>query len=208
MKNTTKILTTIGLTAICSYIGSQMLADIGSLKIISLFGFIIDGGTFIYPITFTLRDLIHKQFGKKTAQSVILLAGAINVFMVLFFQFLIALPSDPSGFANAEFALVLGTVWRITLASIVAEVFSELIDTEAYHFFITKITKKHQWGRVLFSNAISVPVDSLIFGLIAFVGSLPMSIVWSIILSNIIVKGIITIVSLPLIYIVPEKKEE
>jgi len=159
MKNTTKVLTTMGLIAICSYIGSQMLADIGSLKIISLFGFVIDGGTFIYPITFTLRDLIHKQFGKKTAQNVILLAGAINVFMVLFFQFLIALPGDPSGFANTEFAIVLGTVWRITLASIVAEVFSELIDTEAYHYFIIKITQKHQWLRVLFSNAISVPVD-------------------------------------------------
>jgi len=185
-----------------------MLADIGSLKIISLFGFVIDGGTFIYPITFTLRDLIHKQFGKKVAQNVILLAGAINIFMVLFFQFLIALPGDPSGFANAEFAIVLGTVWRITLASIIAEVVSELIDTEAYHFFITKITKKHQWGRVLFSNAISVPVDSLVFGMIAFAGSMPMAVVWSIILSNIIVKGIITVISLPLIYVVPEKREE
>lgn len=202
----TKDITTIGLIAICGYIASQILSDIGSVKIATLLGFSIDGGTFLYPITFTLRDLIHKQFGKNTAKKIIILAAVINLIMVAFFQFLTKIPADSSWAFNNEFTLILGAVWRITIASIIAEVFSELTDTEAYQFFIDKISKKHQWGRVLFSNAIALPIDSIIFAFIAFIGTLPMSVIWSIVLSNILMKGIITLFSVPLIYIVPERE--
>ena len=41
------------------------------------------------------------------------------------------------------------------LASIVAEVVSELVDTEVYHWWVTKVTTRHQWARVLVSNGIS-----------------------------------------------------
>ena len=203
-----KDISTIGLIAICGYIASQILSDIGSIKIATLFGLSIDGGTFIYPITFTLRDMIHKQFGKLTARKVILFAGVINLLMVVFFQFLIRLPTDMSWEFNNEFSLILGAVWRITIASILAEVISEFVDTEAYQLFIDKISKRFQWGRVLFSNFIALPIDSVIFAFVAFWGVLPISVIWSIVLANILVKGIVTIFSIPLIYTIPENKSK
>ncbi len=187
---------------IALYAAAQMLSDIGSLKIGFIAGLSIDGGTFIYPITFTIRDMIHKKLGKKAARTIIIICALINLAMALFFALLTKLPSDPSWGLQNEFALVLGPVWRIVLASIAAELISELLDTEMYHLWVTKITTRFQWARVLFSNAVSVPVDSLIFGLIAFWGILPSDTVWSIILANIIVKGIVTIISIPLIYLV------
>ena len=51
-----------------TYIGAQMLADIASLKIGIVARLAVDMGTFIYPITFTLRDLVHKALGKRAAQ--------------------------------------------------------------------------------------------------------------------------------------------
>jgi len=187
---------------IALYAAAQMMADIGSLKIGFIAGLSIDGGTFIYPITFTLRDMIHKKLGKKAARTIIIVCALINLAMALFFSLLTKLPSDPSWGLQNEFASILGPVWRIVLASIAAEVISELLDTEMYHLWVTKITTKFQWARVLFSNVVSVPVDSLIFGLIAFWGLMSADTVWSIILANIIVKGIVTIISIPLIYLV------
>lgn len=187
---------------IALYAAAQMMADIGSLKIGFIAGLSIDGGTFIYPITFTIRDMIHKKLGKKAARTIIIVCALINLAMALFFSLLTKLPSDPSWGLQNEFASILGPVWRIVLASIAAEVISELLDTEMYHLWVTKITTKFQWARVLFSNVVSVPVDSLIFGLIAFWGLMSADTVWSIILANIIVKGIITIISIPLIYLV------
>ncbi|MGD8756417.1 MAG: VUT family protein, partial [Desulfobacterales bacterium] len=64
------------------YIAAQLLSDIGSLKIARIAGFSIDAGTFIYPLTFTIRDLVHKRLGKKVARTVIVLAAGINLFMM------------------------------------------------------------------------------------------------------------------------------
>lgn len=125
--------------------------------------------------------------------------------MALFFHFTAWLPQDPSWGLGKEFAAVLGPVWRIVIASIIAEVISELIDTEIYHLWQSRVTKKYQWMRVLSSNAISIPVDSLIFCWGAFGFSLPNDVVWSIFFANVIVKGAVTIVSLPSIYLVKEK---
>jgi uncharacterized integral membrane protein (TIGR00697 family) len=100
---------------------------------------------------------------------------------------------------------VLSPVWRIVFASIVAEIISELIDTEGYRIWVDKVTHKFQWARVLVSNAVSVPVDSLIFCWLAFGGVMPNFVVWSIVASNVIVKGLTTLVSLPGIYLVKER---
>jgi uncharacterized integral membrane protein (TIGR00697 family) len=117
-------------------------------------------------------------------------------------------PSDPAWGLGAEFSAVLAPVWRIVIASIVAEVASELMDTELYHLFVTRITRRYQWARVLVSNSLSVPVDNLIFAIGAFGGVLPWASVWGIFVVNLLVKYAVTLVSLPLIYIVPDTREE
>ena len=196
-----------GIVVISIYIAAQLLSDIASLKITLIAGFSMDAGTFIYPLTFTIRDLIHKRLGKQTARTVIILAAGVNLFMALFFQFAAWLPQDPAWGLGNEFTAILGPVWRIVIASIIAEVFSELLDTEIYHLWQKRITKKYQWLRVLSSNAVSIPVDSLIFCWGAFGFVLPHSVVWSIFFANVLVKGAVTILSLPSIYLVKERSE-
>ena len=198
-----------GLLVVSSYIAAQMLSDIASLKIALVGSQSIDGGTFIYPFTFTLRDLVHKLLGKGAARVLIVTAGVINLMMAALLAFVAWLPADPGWGLQTEFSLVLGPVWRIVIASIVAEVVSELLDTEIYHLWVTRVARtlrfaRYQWLRVLVSNAVSVPVDSLIFCWGAF-GGMPPATVWSIFWSNVLVKGLITLVSLPGIYLVPEK---
>ena len=200
-----KDISTAGIVIVSIYIAAQMLSDIASLKIAFIAGFSIDAGTFIYPITFTLRDLVHKRLGKSAARTVIMVAAGVNLFMALFFQFAAWLPEDTAWGRGSEFAAVLGPVWRIVIASIIAEVVAELIDTEVYHYWVSRITRRYQWTRVLVSNGISIPVDSLIFCWGAFGFALPPSVVWSIFYANIIVKSLVTIVSLPGIYLVKER---
>ncbi|NLM01574.1 MAG: queuosine precursor transporter [Treponema sp.] len=188
------------------YVATQILSDIGSLKIAYIANFSIDAGTFIYPITFTLRDMIHKKLGKKVAQITVITCAGINLVMALYFAFVASLPSDPTWQLQEAYSSILGPVWRIVVASIVAEVVSELLDTEIYHLFVTKITTKYEWARVLVSNAVSVPIDSAIFAFIAFYGNLPLSSIISIIFANMIIKFLVTLISVPAIYLVKEKK--
>ena len=201
------VIPTDGIVVISLYIAAQLLSDIASLKITMIAGFSMDAGTFIYPLTFTIRDLVHKRLGKLAARKIIFLAAGINLFMALFFHFIAWLPQDPAWGLAKEFSAILGPVWRIVIASIIAEVFSELIDTEIYHLWRSRITKKLQWMRVLTSNAVSIPVDSLIFCWGAFGFLLPHDVVWSIFFANVIVKGAVTIISLPSIYLIKEKND-
>jgi uncharacterized integral membrane protein (TIGR00697 family) len=197
-----------------AYVGAQMLADIASLKIGVVLGLAVDMGTFIYPITFTLRDVVHKVLGKRNAQTLIITAAVINLIMAAYLAWAAGVPSDPTWGLGDSFSAILGPIWRIVIASIVAEVVSELLDTEVYHWFVTRVTTRYQWARVLLSNSISIPIDTLIFTVIAFGPlpgladdslSLPWGTVWQIFLFNVAVKFAVTLVSLPLIYTTPDR---
>ncbi len=194
----------LAVAVVAAYIAAQMVADIASLKIGVVFGLAVDMGTFVYPVTFTLRDLVHKLLGKRNAQFLIVNAAAINLLMALYLMWAASVPSDPAWGLGAEFAAILAPVWRIVIASITAELVSELLDTEVYHWFVTRVTRRHQWLRVLTSNAASVPIDNLIFAVLAFGWALPWSVVWQIFLVNLIVKFAVTLLSLPLIYVAPD----
>lgn len=201
-----KVITSIVLVA-AAYIAAQMMADIASLRVVVFAGLVIDGGTLVYPLTFTLRDMVHKVAGIKAARALILAAGAINVIMAGLFWLVGQLPADQTTGAQLAFTEALSPVWRIVFASIAAEVMAELIDTEIYKLWVTRITTRYQWARVLASNAVSVPLDSLVFSWAAFGGVLPVVVVWSIFTSNVIIKGATTLVSLPGIYLVKERAE-
>jgi queuosine precursor transporter len=83
-----------------------------------------------------------------------------------------------------------------------------------YHWFVRRVTTRHQWARVAVSNAVSVPVDNAVFAVAAF-GSipfltdqaltLPWSAVWDIFVVNLTVKALVSAASLPLIYAAPDR---
>lgn len=185
-----------------AYIAAQILADITSLKIVPFLGLSMDAGTLVYPLTFTLRDLVHKVAGKRGARVLILAAAVINLLMAGLFWLVSRLPYDPATGPQPDWDAVLAPVWRIVIASILAEVVSELIDTEIYQLWVERITRRFQWTRVLASNAVSLPLDSLMFVWIAFGGVYAPDVVWSIFLANVLLKGAVTLISLPAIYLV------
>jgi uncharacterized integral membrane protein (TIGR00697 family) len=204
----------VAIAAVGAYIGAQVIADVTSLKIGVFAGRAVDMGTFIYPITFTLRDVVHKALGKRAARTLVITAAAVNVFMALYLQWAARAPTDASYPLGEEFQAVLAPLWRITVASIIAEVVSELVDTEVYHWFVRRVTTRYQWARVAVSNAVSVPIDNIIFAVGAF-GSipgfhdhaltLPWESVWDIFVVNLWVKGLVSALSLPLIYLTPDR---
>ncbi len=217
MHNPPLSLSAFVIVLISSYIAAQMLADVASLKTGIVLGWAVDMGTFIYPITFTLRDMVHRLLGKRSAQVLILTAAGINLLMALYLMAVAAVSSDPLWSSaiggnvpslGDAFSALLAPVWRVVLASIVAEVISELLDTEVYQYWSQRFTRAPLWSRVLVSNAVSVPLDTALFCVIAFYGvpQFPDAIIWEIFVFNVIAKGIVTVVSMPLIYVPVQPK--
>ena len=188
------------------YVAAQLLSNVTSLRILMIAGFSMDAGTLIYPFTFTLRDLVHKTGGIRVARAVVITAAAANLFMAGIYWLVARLPPDMSVGSQLEFGQVLSPTWRLVFASIVAQVVAELVDGQIYQVWVNRIGHKLQWMRVLTSNSVSVPLDSALFCGLAFIGRMPLVVVVSIFWANVILKGLTTLVSLPWIYFVREKK--
>jgi uncharacterized PurR-regulated membrane protein YhhQ (DUF165 family) len=125
-----------------------------------IFG-MVSVGTLIFGITFTQRDRVHR-YGRKAVYAMIMLAA---VGMVLE-------------------SLLLEVPWRIILASFIAIVLSEAADTEIYHQLLNR-----SWlQRVTGSNLVSIPLDSLLFNLIAFMGVFEPAMLVAIIFGEIVTK--------------------
>lgn len=200
-------MTRLAVVLVSAYIGAQMLADIASLKIGVVAGLAVDMGTFIYPITFTLRDLTHRLLGRQGARALIFSAAGVNLVMAGYLLLCARAPSDPGWGKGAEFAAVLAPVWRIVLASILAEVVSQLVNTEVYQWFRDRVTRRRLWARSLISNSAAIPIDNLIFAFGAFAFVLPWTVVWQIFVFNLAVKLLVTTISVPMIYLVRSDAE-
>lgn len=205
--NTKQIWTIVLLVG--AYVICQAVADVGATKLIEVGGVVMPAGTLVFALTFTVRDLLHKRLGKEWARAAIVAAGLFNVFQAAYLAIMARLPA-PVFFEGGEaWAAIFAIVPAITIGSIAAEVVSELVDTEVYHFVHTK-TALPQWVSVLASNMVSLPLDSFIFGTLAFVllpvvlggEALPFGVAMSIVGGQIVFKAIVTLVSLPTIYIV------
>ncbi len=184
------------------YLLCQIIADVTASKMVDLFGIYVPAAVFIYALTFTLRDVVHKQLGKQQAVFMVLTAGGVNVLMAAYFMFTVWLKPAPFWGNQEAYNLILGVVPRVVGASILAEMVSELIDTEVYH----RIKHLAPWKRVLGSNAVSLPIDSLIFVSVAFAGTMPLSALIAVMLGQILLKAVITVISIPLIYVIPDKQ--
>ena len=146
--------------------------------------------------------MIHKVGGASITRTLIILAAVINLFMAGLFWLVSILPPDKYVGPQPEFAALLAPVGRLVIASIVAEVIAELIDTEVYSLWVRRLGRRYQWGRVLASNAVSVPIDSILFVSIAFIGQFNLPTLLSIFLANVLIKFSVTLFSIPGIYLI------
>ena len=144
------------------YIVAVLIANYTATWFIPLpiFG-MVSVGTLVFGITFTQRDRVHR-FGRKAVYTMILIAAVGMVLESLF----------------------LGVEWRIITASFIAIVLSETADTEVYQ----RLLHRSWIQRVTGSNLVSIPMDSLLFNLIAFAGVFAPPMLTAIIFGEIVTK--------------------
>ena len=206
------------------YLFFSLAGNIAATKVTYFGSLVMDAG-FIYSLTFTWRDLIHKQLGRGVATTAIWLSAGINLVAALYFQLVVLLPAEPSWEASggqAAWSFLFGIIdtsgsgawWqaffslqmRIVLGSIITAVIAELVDTQVYHVWTSGWGRnKPQWARVFASNSISIPIDSILFPLIAFTGIVSSEAMFQMFGTNLIVKAATTLLVFWTIYLVPEK---
>ncbi len=118
-------------------------------------------GTFIFGLTFTQRDIMHKH-GRRLVYRAIAIAAGLSLLE----------------------SLILNVPARIILASFTAIVLAEAADTEIFQSL-----RHRSWPlKIVSSNAVSIPWDTVLFNTIAFLSVFPWRQLIAIMWDEIVVK--------------------
>lgn len=125
--------------------------------------FLVNVGTFFFGVTFTQRDRVHR-YGRRNVYLMIAVAALANVFM----------------------SMAVGTPMRYVLVAFIAILVAETADTEIYQ----RLLHRPWLVRVARSNAVSAPLDTIIFTVLAFYGEDFATFAWmnQVIITDILVK--------------------
>jgi len=151
------------------YVGVVVMAQVGTNKIVDvpLTGLTAPGGTFLIGIALSMIEIAHRtaptrREGFVNAQVMVACGWVASVILAGYLAILnVMSPEDPL------FDRLAGT-WRIVAASLLAFAVSETIDNSLGTWMRDRV---HDAWRVVGTNAVSVPLDSIVFLLVAF-GSL------------------------------------
>jgi uncharacterized integral membrane protein (TIGR00697 family) len=172
------------------FIMCYVVSNLMAVKVIGFFDlFYFDAGTITFPLAYMLGDVLTEIWGYRTAKRTIILAFLCNLFVVIFTQVGVWLPSvdylDPVADA---YDTVFNYVPRIVIGSLVGFLLGELSNAWLMDKIKSKTKGRFLWVRTIGSSMIGYIFDTVPFVLIAFLGVLTTRDLFLMIISQYIMK--------------------
>ncbi len=151
------------------YVAVVCAGQIGANKIVELpyTSLTAPGGTYAIGFALALIELAHHTAPTRrdgfVAAQLMIAAGFVASALLAAYVALVA--HTQAAFPGQKFDQALGTTWRIVLASLAAFAVSETVDNGLGSFVRDRVPDA---ARVLGTNLISAPLDSLVFIGLAF----------------------------------------
>lgn len=180
-----------------------LLGNIAVCKCVDLFGVSTTAGNVLYASTFLVTDILSEKYGKKDATRAVKYSFFIMLLWMLGTQLILMFTPNANDYIDASLQVVFGLVPRITIASLIGFVCSQNIDVALYHLIWKKTgdNEKKLWLRNNGSTLISQAVDTILFTTLAFWGTYPTNVFFSILITTYVFKAVVAILDTPFIYI-------
>jgi uncharacterized integral membrane protein (TIGR00697 family) len=154
------------------FVTALVVSNIIAVKLVEISGRVFPAGLVIFPLSYLLGDILTEVYGIRAARRVIWLGFACNVLALGAIQAAIHLPAADFWEENqGAYEQILGTTWRLFVASLAAYVVGELAN--AYVLAVLKAATggRFLWTRTIGSTIVGEGLDSAIFVTIAFAGT-------------------------------------
>ena len=194
------------------FITSLLIANVVSSKIVSFWGLTVPAAIVAYPLTFLMTDVIGEIWGKEEANKTVKLGFICQMVSLVLIGGAILLPVAPFADNQAQFTAILGSSFRVVFASMVGYLVSQSWDVWIFHKVRDAYIKKHgstKGGRWIWNNSSTMTsqvIDTAIFITIAFIGTVPN--IWTMILSQYLVKFVYALLDTPFFYLLTRKRSE
>jgi uncharacterized integral membrane protein (TIGR00697 family) len=154
------------------FVTALVVSNIIAVKLVEVSGRVFPAGLVIFPLSYLLGDVLTEVYGVRAARRVIWLGFACNLLALGAIQAAIHLPA--AGFweeNQSAYEQVLGTTWRLFVASLAAYVVGELANAYVLAAMKGATGGRYLWTRTIGSTIVGEGLDSAIFVTIAFAGS-------------------------------------
>lgn len=182
------------------FVAVLIVSNIASTKIVSINGILFDGGTILFPFAYIFGDILTEVYGYARARRVIwtgFAALALTIATLAVVQYLPPAADWPN---QASYEAVLGFIPRIVGASMVAYLVGEFLNSFVLAKMKLRSKGKDLWQRLIGSTFVGQAADTVIFTLLAFTGTLPVSALINIMLTVYVIKLALEVILLPLTY--------
>ena len=180
-----------------------LLGNIAVCKCIDLFGLSTTAGNVLYASTFLVTDVLSEKYGRKDAQKAVFYSFSIMLLWLFGSQLILMFTPNANDYVNDSLNVVFGLVPRITIASLVGFLCSQNVDVFLYHFIWKKTGDNSSmlWVRNNGSTLISQAIDTVIFTFLAFWGTYPTNVFFSILITTYLFKAVVALIDTPFIYL-------
>jgi len=154
------------------FVTALVVSNIIAVKLVEVSGRTFDAGNVLFPLAYLLGDVLTEVYGFRAARRVILLGFACNLLAIGAIQIALRLPA--AGFweeNEAAFETILGTTWRIFVASLCAYLVGELTNSFVLSRMKVATRGRFLWSRTIGSSLVGQGIDSALFVTIAFAGT-------------------------------------
>ncbi|HBF40089.1 MAG TPA: transporter [Firmicutes bacterium] len=184
----------------CLFVTCLLISNIIAGKLALILGMTLPAAVIVFPITYIFGDVLTEVYGYERTRLVIWIGFAANLLMSLLFMITIILPYPKFWNQQGAYTTVLGLTPRLVAASLIGYFGGEFANS----FVLSKVkllTKgRWLWIRTIGSTVVGEGIDTLLFIVLAFVGSLPMTVLIGMIGAQYIWKVGYEILATPLTY--------
>lgn len=174
-----------------------IISNIMAFKTFMFFDLILPCGVIVFPIIYIVDDILAEIYGFEKARQVIYLGFIMNLVAVIMYNIAIMLPA-PVFFEGAEaFEMVLGNSFRVLVASFMAYLFGSILNAYVMAYLKQK-AEKYLFIRCIVSTICGEGLDAILFITIAFYGSMPLTALIMMIITQATFKTVYEIIVYPL----------
>jgi queuosine precursor transporter len=182
------------------FVALLLLSNISAVKLIEFGPLITDGGLFLFPLVYVAGDILTEVYGFKAARRVIYTGFAVGV-LAAFTYYLVQIAPPASSWENqAAFESILGFVPQIVIASVLAFLAGQLINSYVLVKIKEKTKEKKLWLRLIGSTAAGELADTIVFTFIASLGRLSFDEFLNYLVVGYLYKTLIEVILLPITY--------
>lgn len=193
------------LTSATHFVATLLTANIIAVKLIQLAPLIVPAGVIIFPLSYILGDILTEVYGFRYARRAIWLGFIGNLAAVVAIYVAGLLPAPVFWDGQAAYQTILGFTPRLLLASFVAYLIGEFANSTILAKMKVWTQGRHLWARTISSTLVGQGLDSLVFILIAFGGSMAMPALATAVFSQWLIKSAYEALATPLTYLVVNK---